>query len=493
MVAGTASGCGKTTVATGLMAALRLAGRRVSGAKVGPDFIDPGYHQVATRRPSRNLDAFLSGPDAIPSLAARAAAGTDLLIVEGVMGLFDGTGASYEASTAHVAQLMYAPVVLVVDASALSGSVTALVHGYDDWLRSHRGAGLAAVVLNRVGSATHESLLREALSVLGMPVLGALARGAVPAWRDRHLGLVPVIEQQAAVTRSVEQLGKIVAEALDLEAIEALAHSAPPLEPAPLPPVMRVVGRGAAVRVAVAQGPAFSFAYPDNLEALEQAGAELCPFDPIEDTRLPEAVAGLYAGGGFPEMFAGALSANHRLRDDVGRRIRAGLVTWAECGGQLWLSESVEGHPQCGVLPARGRMTDRVVVGYRTALAHSPNPVLTASATHGHEHHYSVMEPAGDALELTGVAGHTREGWAGPSILSTYLHLHLGADPVPAERFVATAARLGLAPRNMGATGGPGGVADAADAPGGAAEPGHYAEPAVRPVNAGPPAGDGHD
>ena len=436
MIAGTSSGAGKTTVATGLIAALVARGLAVGAAKVGPDFIDPGYHGLATGRPSRNLDAWMCGVDAVPPLAGRAAAGADVLVVEGVMGLFDGSGdpSGPAASTAHVARLLDAPVVLVVDASSVGGSVAATVHGFATFDPSTRVAG---VVLNRVGSDSHEALLRDALAPLGIPVLGALRRDPAYSWRDRHLGLVPVAEQRDAVRRSVATLAGAVARDLDLDAAMALARSAPSVAVEEPPAARR---QGPAV-VAVAGGPAFSFTYPDNLELLAQAGADLVSFDPLADERLPEEATGLYAGGGFPEVYAEALAANRPLLADVRARVGAGLVTWAECGGLLWLARSLDGHPLAGALPADGRMTDRLTLGYRRARTRFASPLGPAGTElRGHEFHYSTLDPQGDALDWSGRTAQGRAGYAGPTLLASYLHVHMGADPTPAERLVAACA-----------------------------------------------------
>ena len=436
MIAGTSSGAGKTTVATGLIAALVARGLAVGAAKVGPDFIDPGYHGLATGRPSRNLDAWMCGVDAVPPLAGRAAAGADMLVVEGVMGLFDGSGdpSGPAASTAHVARLLDAPVVLVVDASSVGGSVAATVHGFATFDPSTRVAG---VVLNRVGSDSHEALLRDALAPLGIPVLGALRRDPAYSWRDRHLGLVPVAEQRDAVRRSVATLAGAVARDLDLDAAMALARSAPSVAVEEPPAARR---QGPAV-VAVAGGPAFSFTYPDNLELLAQAGADLVSFDPLADERLPEGATGLYAGGGFPEVYAEALAANRPLLADVRARVGAGLVTWAECGGLLWLARSLDGHPLAGALPADGRMTDRLTLGYRRARTRFASPLGPAGTElRGHEFHYSTLDPQGDALDWSGRTAQGRAGYAGPTLLASYLHVHMGADPTPAERLVAACA-----------------------------------------------------
>ena len=438
VVAGTSSGVGKTTVATGLMAAFRTAGLRVGAAKVGPDYIDPGYHGVATGRPGRNLDPWMSGPEVVPALAGRAAAGADVLVVEGVMGLFDGSGdqAGPVASTAHVARLLDAPIVLVVDASAVGASVAAMVHGFATF---DPAVAVAGVVLNRVGSTSHESMLRDALAPLGVPVLGALGRDRAYAWRDRHLGLVPVAEQAAAVRRSVATLGGAVAHDCDVPAVLALARSAPP-SVVPDPPRARLQGRAA---VAVAGGPAFSFTYPDNLELLAQAGAELVAFDPLTAPSLPPGVAGLYAGGGFPEVFAAGLAANAPLLNDVRRKVGAGLVTWAECGGLLWLARSLDGHQLGGVVGADARMTERLTLGYRRARLRVTSPLGPAGTElRGHEFHYSELDPPGDAMEWSGRTGQGRAGFAGPTLVASYVHVHMGADPALAERFTSACVPL---------------------------------------------------
>jgi cobyrinic acid a,c-diamide synthase len=434
VIAGTHSGVGKTTVATGLMAAFRACGVDVASAKVGPDYIDPGYHARATGRPARNLDAWMCGAEAIPALAGRAGHGADLLVVEGVMGLFDGAADGTPSSTADVARLLDAPVVLVVDGSSMSASVTAVVHGYATLDPSVR---LAGVILNRIGSPGHETLLREAIAPLGIPVLGALHRDDALTWRDRHLGLVPVVERPAEVDASLDRLAELIARSCDLEGLERLAAAATELLVAE-PPLPEPVGR---VRLAVAAGPAFSFAYPDNLEALAAAGAEIETFDPLEASALPEGCDGLVAGGGFPEVYGEVLAANTGLLADVADRVRAGLVVWAECGGLLWLATELDGRPMAGVLPAVSSMTERLTLGYRTAVARVGSPLGPAGTElRGHEFHYSTTEPSGDALELAGRFGQGRAGFADDRLLASYLHVHLGAAPHMAEAFVRTAA-----------------------------------------------------
>jgi cobyrinic acid a,c-diamide synthase len=338
-----------------------------------------------------------------------------------------------------MAELLDAPVVLVVDAASMSSSVRALVDGYHHHLLRTRSRTVAGVVLNNVGSDTHESLLREALSDGEVPVLGVLRRDAALRWRDRHLGLVPVVEDPGGVLRSLEVLAEAVARGIDLEALVRLAGAAPPASPRPLPAASPV--DGPRVAVAVLGGRAFSFSYPDNLEALEEAGAELIELDALADPCLPAQVRALYACGGFPEVFAEQLEANTKLLADVRAKVGAGLVTWAECGGALWLGGSLDGHRLCGAIPATGVLGSRVTVGYRTGTLRTDTPVgPRGTVLRGHEHHYSVLDPPGDAIELVGRAGARLEGWATPRLLATYLHVHLGGDRGPAERFVAAAA-----------------------------------------------------
>jgi len=258
-------------------------------------------------------------------------------------------------------------------------------------------------------------------------------------WRDRHLGLVPVVEQRAASVAALDRLAAVVDQRCDLDGLLTLARSAPRME-AGNPPTARPSGR---CRLAVASGPAFSFSYPDNLELLAEAGAEIVPFDPAADPKLPEAVDGLVAGGGFPEVFAEELAANTPLLDDVRAKVGAGLPTWAECGGLLWLSRSLDGRALCGAIPADGCMTDRLSLGYRRVRCRVDTAIGPAGTElRGHEFHYSTIEPAGDALHLEGRFGQGQAGFASPTLLASYVHVHLASDTGLAERFVATAAGL---------------------------------------------------
>ncbi|MFJ9177651.1 cobyrinate a,c-diamide synthase [Streptomyces sp. NPDC102360] len=462
VVAAPASGTGKTTVATGLMAAFAERGLAVSPHKVGPDYIDPGYHALATGRPGRNLDAYMCGPELVAPLFAHGAAGCELAVVEGVMGLFDGASGEGElASTAHVAKLLKAPVVLVVDASSQSRSVAALVHGFASFDPEVR---LAGVILNKVGSDRHEELLREAMEEVGVPVYGALRRTPQVATPARHLGLVPVAERSAGAVDSVRAAAAMVREGCDLEGLLGLARSAPALrtdvwgpggagavggdgvEVAGLRPGPRSSIAGGAecadpagIVVAVAGGAAFTFSYAEHTELLRAAGAEVVTFDPLHDEQLPENTAAVVIGGGFPEVYAPELSANEPLRKAVAELARSGAPVIAECAGLLYLSRSLDGQPMCGVLDADAKMSGRLTLGYRDAVALSDSPLTPAGARlRGHEFHRTVLEPGAGPTPAWGMRLPTRrvEGFVQGGVHASYLHTHWAARPDIAHRLV---------------------------------------------------------
>ncbi|WP_042401788.1 cobyrinate a,c-diamide synthase [Streptacidiphilus carbonis] len=446
VLAAPSSGSGKTTVATGLMAALSARGLRVSPHKVGPDYIDPGYHSLATGRPGRNLDAFLCGPERLPGLLLHGAAGADLAVVEGVMGMFDGAAGRGEfASTAHVAKLLRAPVVLVVDASSQSRSVAALVHGFASWDPEVR---LGGVILNRVASDRHEDLLRDALeSAGGVPVLGAVRRSAEVVTPSRHLGLIPAVERDAEALNAVRDMGELVRAGVDLEALLALARSAPPLAAEPWDADTEIAALGGPVVgrpvVALASGAAFSFSYAENAELLAAAGAEVAPFDPLRDEKLPEGTSALVIGGGFPEVYAERLSANTALRESVRALAASGAPLVAECAGLLYLARSLDGAPMCGVLDAEARMTERLTLGYREAVALSDSPLAVAGTRlNGHEFHRTVCEPAHGPAPAWGwraPAGPRTEGFTSATLHASYLHLHWAGAPQLPHRLVTRA------------------------------------------------------
>ncbi|MEU9995025.1 cobyrinate a,c-diamide synthase [Streptomyces sp. NPDC050848] len=450
VIAAPSSGAGKTTVATGLMAAFASRGLAVSPHKVGPDYIDPGYHALATGRPGRNLDAYMCGTGLIAPLFEHGARGCDLAVVEGVMGLYDGAADQGElASTAQVAKVLKAPVVLVVDASSQSRSVAALVHGFASWDPEVRIGG---VILNKVASDRHEHLLREALGGSGVPVLGVLRRAPAVATPSRHLGLVPVAERQAQAVEAVAAQGEQVRAGCDLDALLALARSAPELhaeawEPdvavrlsAGVPGGSGVPTRSTTPRVAVAGGAAFTFSYAEHAELLTAAGAEVVTFDPLRDEALPEGTSGLVIGGGFPEMYGAELSANEPLRKAVAELAGSGAPVAAECAGLLYLARSLDGRPMCGVLDAEARMSERLTLGYRDAVAVSDSSLAAAGARmRGHEFHRTVIEPGAGALAAWGLRQPERrvEGFVQQGVHASYVHTHWAGAPEAAARFVA--------------------------------------------------------
>jgi cobyrinic acid a,c-diamide synthase len=443
VIAAPASGHGKTTVATGLLAAFAARGLTVAPFKVGPDYIDPGYHALAAGRPGRNLDPVLVGEDLIGPLFAHGSQGADIAVIEGVMGLYDGrTGAGDTGSTAHVAGLLAAPVLLVVDAAAQGRSVAALVHGF----RSFGNVRLAGVILNRVGSDRHEALLREACEEVGTPVLGAMRRADAVAAPSRHLGLIPAAERRAEALASVAALSALAAASIDLDAVLALAKSAPPLTATPWSPEAADPVPGRPV-VALAGGPAFSFSYAETAELLAGAGADVVTVDPLHDESLPAGTRALVVGGGFPEVYAEQLSANEPLRIAVASLAATGGSIVAECAGLLWLCRTLDGAPMCGVLDADGAMTPTLTLGYRDAVALADSPLAQAGTRiTGHEFHRTTVHPRSGVLlsPAAGAAWAWRaadpEGFATPTLQASYLHLHWAGRPLIARRLVAAAA-----------------------------------------------------
>ncbi|NDJ90541.1 cobyrinate a,c-diamide synthase [Mycolicibacter kumamotonensis] len=433
VVAAPASGHGKTTVAVGLMAALAARGLHVSGHKVGPDYIDPGYHALATGRPARNLDPCLVGADRIVPLLLHGAAGADIAVIEGVMGLFDGRlGSDGEASTAHVAALTASPVLLVVDISHASRTHAAVVAGLAGF---DPAVHVAGVVLNKAGSARHADDVVTALRPTGIPVLGVLPRDADVATPSRHLGLVPAAERDESGT-ALQRLSRLIAQHVDLDAASALAHQAPEVAGQAWDPGAEVhAASSARPVVAVAGGRAFTFGYTETFELLRAAGCEVARFDPLTDSCLPAGTAGIYLGGGFPEVYAAELAGNTALLGALRAAITAGVPTVAECGGLAWLCRTVDEVPGVGALPADAAMSPRLALGYRTATAPADNLLARADdRVTGHEFHRTRVTFAGPVAAAWQFPDGP-EGVAGPSLHASYLHTHWAGHPRLAQRF----------------------------------------------------------
>jgi cobyrinic acid a,c-diamide synthase len=443
VIAAPASGCGKTTVACGLMAALRARGLAVSGHKVGPDYIDPGYHALATGRAPRNLDPFLCGEELIAPLFRHGAAGAQVAVVEGVMGLFDGASREDDpdfGSTAHVARLLGAPVVLVVDAARAGRSVAALAAGFAGF---DPRTPVAGVILNQVASDRHERLLRDALAGAGLPVYGVIRRTEGIVTPSRHLGLIPAAERAALAGQAIDRMGALVAASCDLDALLALAARACSLPgPAwsPPPATARTIP---APTIAIAGGAAFTFGYTEQAELLEAAGARVARFDPLRDEDLPEGTAGLILGGGFPEMHAAGLSANGRLRDRVAALAARGAPVAAECAGLLYLARSLDDRPMCGVLDVRATMTPKLTLGYRQAVAVTDSVLARAGdVVRGHEFHRTAAVPAAGDQPAWRVGPGAVEGHVAGSVVASYLHTHWAGHPAAAARFTAACAKV---------------------------------------------------
>lgn len=443
IIAGERSGVGKTTVTLALLSFLARQGDLVQSFKVGPDYIDPMFHRAITDRPCRNLDPFLTSESYVRSCFSRHCQDVDYALVEGVMGLFDGIssdGLKDFASTAHIARLLDLPVLLVLDCSRLSRSVAAIAHGYRTF---DPRVKLAGVVLNRVGSDRHLDLLRDALEPLNLPILGVLRRHDAITIPDRHLGLIPTAELDF-LDPLFDRLAELAANCFDWNALLPLLLSSPsqcgrnalrPYVPSPL-------------KIAIACDRAFNFYYQDNLDLLQQLGAELIPWSPMTDAELPEGVRGLYFGGGFPEVWAEQLADNTPVREAVRDAIKAGMPAYGECGGLMYLCDrlvdfSGKSWEMVGILTAEAVMGKKLTLGYREAKALQNNFLLPEGETiRAHEFHRSELTSVAKR-PLFAIPGDRpsrpvlQEGWRFKNLQASYLHLHFGEYPSVPQNFLA--------------------------------------------------------
>jgi cobyrinic acid a,c-diamide synthase len=446
VIGGVSSAVGKTTVTLGILEALRRRRLTVQSFKVGPDFIDPAFHALATGRPAYSLDGWMCGREHVLTTVARRAADADLAVVEGVMGCFDGLeGASEVGSTAEIAKWLGAPVLLVLDAGAVARSAAAVLLGFE---RFDPDLELAGVVFNRAGGPAHHRWLGEAVArSCKTRVLGALPRERAVVLPERHLGLVSAAEggYSAELRRA---LADFIERHVEIDALLDAAHSRVDRQPADPP----AVARAATATVAVARDEAFQFYYPDNLELLREAGARLVSWSPLHDRALPGA-DGLYLGGGYPELHARALWANGAMRRQVRAFADSGRPLYAECGGLMYLARALtdadgSSWPMVGVLPAGVRMErDRLTIGYREVEIASPSLLGPAGTrARGHEFHCSTLGSVPDSVarvySLSDGRGGERspEGFAPGRALMSYVHLHFGSNPAVARSFVEACA-----------------------------------------------------
>lgn len=448
VIAGTHSGVGKTTLATGLMAALKKRERSIQGYKVGPDYIDPSYHAAATGLASRNLDRWLLG-EQLPSVFAQNV-GDRWAVIEGVMGMFDGmSGTAGFGSTADVAKLLQAPIILIVDASSMSRSVAALVHGFNTY---DPAVNLQGVILNRVKSSAQEKILREALNELQIPVLGVLPKEAALHLPERHLGLVPVGEG-GLLAGFIDTLSRLVSKHIDLEQVERIMLGAPDLDESFLVPrSSQPKVQENKFRLGLALDEAFLFYYQDALDLAKRMNFIVVPFSPLHDMTLPPDLDGIFIGGGFPELHLDRLSKNLTFLDSLRSYAASGKPVYAECGGYMYLGRSItdfEGRefPLAGLIPMKAEMTTRLQgIGYRRGVLREDTFLGPRGTTvQGHEFHYSRVtfdQEFPPAYELfKGDQSARMEGYAQDNIVASYLHLHFSGQSELLENWFSSRSR----------------------------------------------------
>jgi cobyrinic acid a,c-diamide synthase len=440
LIAGVSSGVGKTTFTLGLCRALMRRGLGVSVFKCGPDYLDPTYHRVASKRSVHNLDSWLMDENALRDTFVRNAA--DISLIEGVMGLFDGASPTeLTGSSAEIASLLGAPVVLVCDASGMARSVAALAHGFANFEANTRVHGL---ICNRVGSAGHLALLKQACTEV--PVLGGLRKDQTLRFPERHLGLHTA--DQLDLEPMLEAWAERVEAECDVNALIACARSAAPLAISEVP----ALAEARSCRIGIAHDEAFHFYYDANLRLLEQAGAELVRFSPVHDRVFP-ALDGVVLGGGYPELYAPQLSSNQAMIAGLRALAASGKPIYAECGGLMYLSQTIvtrEGveHPMVGLIEGRAVMCDRLqALGYVEVQTNVPSPLGPAgTAFRGHQFRYSRWEggsePTRYALRIKRNGAQLSEGYGQANVLASYVHAHWASNPSVAAAF-ATACRKG--------------------------------------------------
>ncbi|MFB5661838.1 cobyrinate a,c-diamide synthase [Alteribacillus sp. HJP-4] len=443
IIAGTGSGTGKTTITVGLMAAFIKTGLAVQGFKCGPDYIDPSYHTAVTGRSSRNMDSWMLPHKDMLSYFQRGAEGADLSIIEGVMGLYDGKSPeSDQGSTAEISKLLQAPVILVVDISSMARSAAAIVKGFQ---ALSEDVNIGGVIVNNAGSEGHYKLCKTAIEKeCGVPVVGYLKRGDVPQIPERHLGLIPALER-GELDELFDKLSSVMKQQVQLNEVKRIAEKAGELERNKSASAMK----RKTVRIAVARDHAFNFYYPENLELLEENGAELLYFSPLKGEPLPLESDALYIGGGFPEEFAAELAASTETKESILQGIRKGMPVYAECGGYMYLCKSIMttdglSHTMIGAIPSTIQMTTNLAaLGYREVEAlHDTVLLKKGEQARGHEFHYSTVsaeKPYDAPHYVKGMRKNEKEGYYLPNVTAGYTHIHFASNPKMAARFVELA------------------------------------------------------
>lgn len=440
VIAGTGSGVGKTTLTIGLMAALKKRGLVVQGFKCGPDYIDPSYHTAVTGRVSRNLDSWMLMKDRVLDIFHHGTKGADISVIEGVMGFYDGKNPeTNEGSTAEISMITQSPVLLVVNCASMARSAAAIVKGFQLFAE---GSNIVGVIANKVGSEGHYQLVKKAIEQeCGIPVIGYLKRELDIEIPERHLGLIPSLKR-GELDGFFEQLGSLVSETIDIDRLLEISMANP----------LNVENdslfneqKDPIVKIAVAKDAAFNFYYPENLEMLESKGAEITYFSPLANEEVPQDADGLYIGGGFPEEFADTLAHNEHVKASVKQAIESGMPTLAECGGFMYLTESIETidnnkFEMVGVIPGAVQMQTRLAaLGYREITGQNSNFLLDNLKAKGHEFHYSTYKPTEEptfAYETKGMRGVKKEGYLTHNLVAGYTHFHFASCPEMVDNWI---------------------------------------------------------
>ncbi|MGM7722941.1 cobyrinate a,c-diamide synthase [Metabacillus sp. Hm71] len=443
VIAGTGSGVGKTTLTIGLMSALRKKGLTVQGFKCGPDYIDPSYHTAVTSRVSRNLDSWMLTKENVLDIFTRGSEGADISIIEGVMGFYDGKDPrTNTGSTAEISMMIESPVLLVVNCVSMARSAAAIVKGFQVL---SKGPNIVGVIANKVGSEGHFNLVKTAIEQeCDVPVIGYLKREMDIEIPERHLGLIPSIER-GELDPFFDHLGDLILETVDIDQLLKLSQADPIVTKVSTSLFQRK--KESSIKIAVAKDAAFNFYYPENLEMLEAYGAEIVYFSPLENDPLPDNIDGLYIGGGFPEEFAKELSDNNDAKLSIKQAIEKGLPTLAECGGFMYLTDSIETtdhirHEMVGIISGEVKMhTKRVALGYREIKGRKGNFLINEQQkAKGHEFHYSTFSPKEEvhhAYETKGMRGTKLEGCLKHNVVAGYTHIHFASCPELVEKWIA--------------------------------------------------------